>query len=1827
MTDSANLTELLDRIRTRHFEFIEATYHLRHEGLIAERKALMGDREVFQAPWVEATPSYDTGDSLSALGLPHSVSSLLTDLARGGFGVYDPLWAHQSKALRSFFVDGKDLVVSTGTSSGKTEIFLYTILGMLAAEGARRVSSHQRGIRALILYPMNALVADQLGRMRKLFGNEDGARLIAASFGRTAQFGMYTSRTPYPGVRDVSKDDRYLKTQMDFYLDLKTNPDRQTQFDELSRKGKIPAKDVRGFVDQRLRADRYFTQPGDRELFTRQEMLDVRNTEGGTPDILVTNYSMLQYMLLRPIEQRLFEDTRLWLMSDPQNQLLIVLDEAHLYRGAQGAEVALLVRRLVQRLGVDRSKVRCILTSASLGSDSVAGTAGPLFASQLAGGLAGDYQVITGERKRFRKAGTLPVALSLALSRIGGSLSVQGVSEVARVLKWPAPGPEADLSGYLGKNLAACVEFQILYDLLSYGPVALEDLAQKLFPNAGQGERLEATLNFLLISTAATDSLGVPLMPSRIHLFSRGLFPQFVCVNPECSVRRFPNSPKFLGRLYNGSREQCECGHRTYELFSHRTCGAAYLRAFRRRQDATERHHPIFLWPEAKVDQTFEEIHILLEEPRKDSPDLGAVRGAKGGDPRSLFEKTPAYFLDTRTGTLNVSDPGHGAIRCWLPSDPPQDFHYPWTWARCPACGIQERIQKGRSKVMDLETKGEAPFANVLKVAFQVQSPREKGPAFPNRGRKILCFSDSRQKAARLARDLQSAVQLDAFRELLVLAARHLPSDTGLESIFPQILLECRHLNYGLFDDSDAFVSAAGTAPQGSRSQFALAKISIEERSRLHRLARIEDAPTHEDICEDLARQRPHQYNSQLLRQFGDSDFSLEATLVGFVAPRANYVAGMSARLPTIPTPTLDQILLVIVRDALEKRAFDPLISDPDRAQSRSVRLGGGWPLDRLGEGLQEEDLIPDRVADFINATYGPSVLSDLNLAIHSTIGGKKLFVPYGSDKWVLQPSALTLRIDPSHQWFRCKSCWQFACSPLDGRCPRKKCGGEVEPVAPDDPHLQARKRLIREPCIRVYKGEGIPLVIRAEEHSAQITTKDQVDIFSKAELYELLFQDVIPNEASDEQPVDVLSCTTTMEVGIDIGDLTTVALRTIPPRTDNYQQRAGRAGRRSSSLSLILTYADNSPHESYHFAKPELMIGRPPSVPIIYIDNEVIARRHVNAGLIEAFFHRELPGGRREAIWRANSDLFSALGSVREFFRGDGEFSFREFKAWLAQAQSPGDPVLRSIAALLPVELPASRAGPGWQSLFVQECAGKLLDSLVILQSKDKSSEEFGDANLLSSLLESSILPTFSFPTDVCKFTVREADTRTRQVKTTYEPQADLVQALSDYVPGRQLVIDKRTFVPYGISVDFSDDPANRVSKEPWDRLPRLNFCENCEAILDDTTTDLAASATLCPVCSAPIKSLLVYRPKGFAPQAKGSRLVEGIEPTGDRTRASAARFPLPTHLSSPSAFTNIGLSKGQGARLSNEKLIVANFGGEDQEGFWICRMCGALSTEGVLPASHDRPYPRDPRVRGWTQNCSGDSIQAILGFSFQTDLCVIRVPIEDPMEFAYGEDSGLSIAAKSLSEALILAATSILNIDPSELGGGFRFLPRATASPREVRGYLDFFLYDTTPGGAGFASTAFSQLTAVIAECSSRLSACDCTSSCARCLRTYDNRFDHLRLDRFLALSLLSYLRNGTVPPIGQVRANRLFEPMAASVALLGSTGGALNYSTHQDGGCIQFSGKLVDVRVTPALLGSGRLTPVPTVRATKVLEISELLLLRDRPRVAYHVFECIS
>jgi len=1746
-----SITEVSEDLEQDHRKYIESTYHLQHPRLLKERRQLMADGAISTEPWVESSPRYVSGKQFQNLNLPDCMTSLLEDLKGCGPEIYDPPYKHQANALESFFDDDQDLVVSTGTGSGKTEIFLYSILGQLAREAQRNQSTGQRGIRTLVLYPMNALVADQLARMRLLFGDDDTADVLQERMGRNVQFGMYTGRTPYHGDYDEDRNYNELAPIFDKYINLEDED--EDLYDDLLERGRIPAKNLEDFRNKgQSRSSQFRTQPGDTELFTRQEMHSP-NENGGVPDILITNYSMLEYMLLRPIEQPLFEETRQWLGEDEDNELNIVLDEAHLYHGAQGAEVSLLLNRLLQKLDIPRSRVRFILTSATMGGDVQ--TVAPNFAAELTSSDPDDFDVIEGTREQLSGGSSGNRDAAAAFEAVNYTIEESGIRELASARDWEPFDGEQDLEEYVASELESDPIFRFIHDELREESVKLDELAAEAFDTDDNEQAIEATGNLLYLATESKRPDGSSLLPTRLHMFMKGLPSQYICTNPDCDGRRETAEDDLLGKLYTTPKRKCdECGSRVFELYSHRDCGASYLRVFRAPDDHYDK---TFLWTSPDSENNLEEVHLLVEQPRDDIGPDGPITTHEGDrNRRSFKETTRKRYLNLRTGHL-VQSPSDKSnyIPVWTPTEEPPDEDYPWCFNPCPACGQKNsRKNNGETKVSDLETKGEEPFANIVRSMFDFQPPKENKEEYPNEGKKVLCFSDGRQKAARLARDLQGHVEQDSFREVVAdVTENMLSSSAGMDEFFAAFVIYCYQNNIVYFDDHDEYYNQSGEVYPGSRTQFSRIQDEIPrlmDEEGANSAEQLLDSPYIADDLSGGGQGRPRQYDTMLLKALGHDYFSLPETLIAYLRPAEDVMDAISHK-SNIDEELLETIIVEVLRHACSEWAYDSSISIQNR--NDVLRYGS---ISREEAGLEEENLIPQYIRTAVGDRLDSDDWEDIKGLLKRTPGGTRVFDRNQDFHYFVNPSAVTIELAVDAEWYRCQGCNKYTMTSFDDSCPREGCHGELETVDSSDIRVDSRKSHLRDPPRAVAHGEKEPFTLRSEEHTAQLNKKDSSDAFSKTERYELLFQDILVGENEVEQPVDVLSCTTTMEVGIDIGSLTGVAMRTVPPQPENYEQRAGRAGRRGAGLSTIITFADNSPHESHYFDNPTEMVGAEGTDPTIYAGNEKIARRHVNASLLAEFFEPEQLGD--------DSAVFESLGTCGSFFAGDGDYTYEEFSTWLESTIiGGGSTETTQLEELLPDELGVDRSGT-WRQTFIEDTAREFSEALADLEaSVDWTSDENEDRELLETLLDQALLPTFSFPIDVCDFVVQQLDRSDDEVKIEYETSRDLKVALSTYVPGRDIVMDKKTFTSYGVFYKFAQHPVDKASEEDWDDLEWLNICPECDTVYDNPGENMMGEP--CDVCGAGINSIHKYTPPAFAPEVDPDRGVsEDSSYEDERIYPTPPKYPLTPTSSGQADTDGEGATRtkpngiGQVQNLSDEKLLVANLGPEE-EGFEVCRLCGAVDRDGNLSDSHNRPYPKDPRIDWntdddeedyeWTDKCHGEPIQTSFSHEFRSDLTVFQIPIEDPMEWE-PRAPWFESAAQSLSEGLVLAASRTLGIDADELEGGFR---TRDADESDPEGYLEVYLFDTTPGGAGFAARVWDEFDDVLNTAERILSDCDCDSSCHSCLNVYQNRHLHESLNRHLGYDLIEYVQSGNPPTLSADRRDWLADQVRDTLRLL--------------------------------------------------------------------------
>jgi hypothetical protein len=824
-------------------------------------------------------------------------------------------------------------------------------------------------------------------------------------------------------------------------------------------------------------------------------------------------------------------------------------------------------------------------------------------------------------------------------------------------------------------------------------------------------------------------------------------------------------------------------------------------------------------------------------------------------------------------------------------------------------------------------------------------------------------------------------------------------------------------------------------------------------------------------------------------------------------------------------------------------------------------------------------------------------------------------------------PDTLVVKVAIDDTWHQCRLCGNVQPKPYLGSC--ANCGHKtLEERPPDHPYMTARKGFFREPLRAVLQGER-PIHITAEEHTAQLSQRDAGVVYATTEEFELRFQDVPLGPA--KPPVDILSCTTTMEVGIDIGSLTAVGLRTVPPLRENYQQRAGRAGRRGTSVSSVLTFAQGGAHDAYYFEHPEAIISGAPREPRIKSDNKRLARRHIYSYLLQTFFHTRidlLSEDEESALAAERPDLMSAFGNASDFFVDDGDFTFVEFEKWIKESVvEAGSKVAETIVLWLPEEIEAAEKDPRKaRKLFVQQVAKDLLEALRAIGEdlEANEAEEEGEADtptgsLLDLLFDRGLLPSYAFPTDLCSFVVQERGEYGR-IKEKERPQLGKTQALSEYAPGRLLVINKKTYRVGGI---FFDGPPSASPAEGIFSGVRRRYigCPRCTYVTLDESEDVGRELENkeCPVCGEHLEAHELLDPPAFSPEE--GRPVRETDREQDITFASSAQLPELVEQDFPWKKKTPQLEY---AHAEGVKLIVANKG-QELEGFAVCETCGAawISDDKVPTKPHRRPFlvPRHVMMREQAPPlCNGAIRRGIyLGHQFRTDILLTRLLLRPPMDFS-PKQPWLYDALATLAESLALGASLALTIDPGELSSGFRLVHLKDGTEA-----AELYLFDTASGGAGYAFDAGENLEEVLGEVEQLLKVCPggCERSCTKCLRHYGNRFHHARLDRRLGLQLLRHARFGVIPAFESTedQAKRL-EPLARYIEL---EGWHVRRGAPKDGAVVPLlttpplGGTEVVVGAYPALVTSaeaGAKHPLCTKFGSAAVLLPDYLVEQDLP-----------
>lgn len=1533
---------------------ITASYRRYLASLLSARDHRIGaalQREITETtlldkgPFLEATPPYRPGATLGELISEGVLCGEFEHLGGPALPLERPLYIHQEAAIRKVN-SGRNVVVATGTGSGKTESFLLPILDSLARE--RTTGTLGPGVRALLLYPMNALANDQMKRMRSLL----------ATYPHIT-FGRYTGDTE--NTPQKAKDD----------------------FSALN--------------------------PG--EPILRNELLSREEMRATPPHILLTNYAMLEYLLLRPQDVGLFPE------DGPQTWRFLAVDEAHVYDGTQGAEIAMLLRRLRDRVAPNRP-MRCIATSATVGDDPKAVME---FASSLFGQpfewVDGDpdrQDLVTASRVEVPVGEWGPLSPADYLSlRDSDDLSA-AVTNFAKARGFDAPDGATALAHERGLST--------LKNILRSGPQSFHKLVQLTFPGEPQGQ--EGLVALVAVASALRDATGSPALSARYHLFLRATEGAFTCLSES--------GP----HVHLARHEQCpDCGEAAFELGSCRRCGAIHV------VGTTEAvgGRPV-LKPRTPTSPA-SWLALGDSESTDDDEDVVAPAGGDLKSDAALLCPHCAVLNPATARTCSNPECGRSGLR------PVRRLRKGGQeLAGCLACGA-----RGEGIVRVFETGADAAGAVIATALYQdlPTGASSSDLQLPGEGRKLLMFSDSRQAAAFFAPYVEDTyAKLQRRRLVMQAMERAGASDEPIN--VRDLVFHTR----ASADRAHIFRrGASASEEERSVAPWVMAEaISMDDRQSLEGVGLVRIS-----LPRDPAWRTPKPLLDLGLTD--DEAWNLLSELVRTL--RLQGALTMPDNVPPnheIFAPRLGPITVRLDGPEAKAKVLSWL---PGRGTNRRV----GYLtkiLAALGSDADPTALLRDIWTRMLTAGSGVDWLTSS--------------APRGLGVvWQVNHDALTFElVDERTSVFQCSSCERIAPISVRDVCPAAGCDGTLAPFTPP-----AATENEREHYRAIYRGMR-PVPLSAIEHTAQWRNTEAAAIQQR----------FIRGE------VNALSCSTTFELGVDVGELQSVLLRNVPPTTANYVQRAGRAGRRAGAAALVVTYAQRRSHDLTHFDNPTTMMNGSVRAPYVPLENPRIDRRHAHSVALAAFFRHDLATFNR--ISRKAGDFFlpddagreAPAEALRAFLSPvpvDVEASLRRILPSTVQAQVGMDDGswverLLDLVAEVGVELHADLA-----ALKAQQDAALVKRNFGLAGRFEGVMKTIRERDLLGFLASHNVIPKYGFPTDTVE--LRTNLGQGAAAGSQLELSRDLTQAIHEYAPDATLVAGGHLWTSRGIY------------RLPGKELERIKYlvCQKCGHYWE-SLGDLDPQCPLCHHHASSAARDFVIPEFGFVADPQAPR--PGTTPP--RGAWSGGTHVVQT---SPEATVHeFTLPGGRVvAAVGPRGRLVSVADGPGGRGYWVCSWCGWGTS-----AAKQRPKSHDHLLRAGHQ-CSGFLELVDLGHRYETDLLDIELRANRPVAD--------QATWKSVLYALLEAASATQQIARDDIGGTVRPTGPLTSS---------LTLFDTVPGGGGNVLRIADHLPQVLRAALRRVESCECgpETSCYGCLRGYRNQRDHEVLSRGAAAHFLADL-----------------------------------------------------------------------------------------------------
>lgn len=1557
-----NPLKLYKDLRDIYVGFLETYWNTRYSYLNEKINAIKNPDNYIKGPYLQIIPPYLRSRSVKEL-IDEEVLHPQTLNIFGNIHLYE----HQERVIRNVVQNKRNTLIATGTGSGKTKAFLIPVIDYVL----KVKKDKPKGVKAIFLYPMNALVNDQLKELRKVLK------------GTKITFGRYTGDTPY----DKKDYDKKYGEQA-YEKDKKECPE---------------------------------------ELLTREEILSE------IPDLLITNYSMLEYLLLRPKDSPLF-DKKTW--------KFIVIDEIHVYNGAKGAEIGYLLRRLKNRAFED--KLICIGASATLGkNNSETLKKAAEFAQDIFGEPFDERDVITSKTVELHPNGK-PWFKDLDLERILEIAESGDLSKLKEKLK--SENKDISLSGQTIEELL--YEFFRNYEglytiikILKKEPKTISDLISVVPESKSsikEENKIIALIELLFRASKKEDGREQQrLLNARYHFLLRSPEGVYATLNDNGTIDRVFFEKKIK-----------EKDRKVFQLATCRICGEVFLTGYKRENEngiSVLDVDPDLLKDPFRID-TYKRVFIFLS---KEKLDKSFIEGGKGkGNAIEIW-----FNLETGEFAENIGGDDSSFYAYELLQEE-TIFNQP---KKCPTCGVEGKKYKKGRWVSYFTPAEEYPQASILEVVYR-NVVENSGKA---EDKKVIVFSDSRKDAAFFAPFFED-FYMDRWRTWVIYSQlKDTPID--YEKII-NLSLNCiaSSVQKNKKNIKDKFkIEFEGTLLE----EFVLNDSQSLERLGLAKFMLNEDIE--KEALKDL----------RFLKEYGLNESEIKNLLYYILTGlRENRIVGDNIDV-------LEQTWVIWKENPPKRNRRDATFIP--KKENKRIRL--------ISKILKTKD--KTQIVEILNKLW--EVLTNTGILK----GNRERYLDIS--KWAIVKNEII---------HVCNKCRRIHVWNVKNICLNDKCKGVLEPAYLDSiPRSKALKKLFKS----VECHEFLNYIAKAQEHTAQLAREEGSKI----------------QEDFKKGIINILSSSTTFELGIDLGELQVVFLHNVPPRPDNYVQRAGRSGRSTESTAIVITYALNRPFDIKTFADPMRMIKGEISPPIIKLDNKRIILRHLNAIALSRFLRKEFKNHDKitvkdfldkDGFTKFENYLNAHPEEVKEDIKNVlnqasliSEFGVESWKWWKGSIDVIENKNSKELWNLVKNELEhdiseleniindlteQAKESLSKRNFGASERLSKLAN---IYQT---NLEQLYNQDIISFLSRKVFIPKYGFPVDVVSLDIWGH----KELSSKIQLDRDLGIAISEYAPGEKLIA-----LGYLIASTHV-----KISEKLKPELFEYKYCKECLSFNDGrrlNTQDAEFSDKQCDICGSDNVEIGFYIiPRGFVVKnisdiwnQLDKKIQQEIE---EIINQKSSRVILPVGKMSAD-FKPINISKVRTFFKSIEGEAIKKT--KKVNGFEVTPYNRGILVKLNL-SEGKKVRLSDGLSLSWLDKGIGRTTKDIasLGYSFYTD--VLSIAPDFNLANLIGNDEDIFSGYLSLMYAIIEGACDLLNIKREDIDGVLK--------PSSNDNY-ELIIYDNVPAGAGFIEDIYERFEEVLEKAKKLVEECKCDDEtvCAECLLHFSNQMFAKRLKRGLAKKIL--------------------------------------------------------------------------------------------------------